>query len=59
MTTRKYYVASLKGKESKDTLIIDDLENREDTQLKQTRPVEDLEELNIDPNKLEWVVQVG
>lgn len=32
--TREYYVASLKGEGSKETLIVDDVEDRDDVQLK-------------------------
>lgn len=52
------YAATLKGKESKEALVIDDMENRDNVQLEQTVLVEDLEELNIDPNCPEWVIHV-
>lgn len=34
ITTRECYVASLKGKEIKETLVIDDMEGRDDIQMK-------------------------
>lgn len=55
---RECYMTSLKGKKLKEALIIDDSKDREDVLLKQTRPADNLEELNIDPNKLERVIQV-
>lgn len=55
---RDCYVASLKGKDSKEALIIEDMEERDDVQLKQTRLSKDLEELNIDPNCPKWMVHV-
>lgn len=42
MVARECYVASLKGKESKEALTIEDMEDRDDSQLKQTEPVKDL-----------------
>lgn len=52
------YVTSLKGKESREALVIEDMEDRDDDQLRRTRPVEDLEELGIDPNHPERVVHL-
>lgn len=34
MVARECYVASMKGKESKEALIIDNMEDRDDSQLK-------------------------
>lgn len=57
-TACEWYRASLKGKES-EALVIDDLEDREDPLSKQTGLVEDLEELSIDPERIERVFRVG
>lgn len=46
-------MASLKGNESKEAFIVEDMENRDDVQEKHTEPLEDLEELNIDPSRPE------
>lgn len=58
-TARECYVASLRGKELREALVIDDMKGRDDVQLKQTEPSKDLEELNINPNCPERVVHVG
>lgn len=49
----------MKGKESKEALIIDYMENKDDIQLQQTGLAEDLAELNINPSRLERIVHVG
>lgn len=50
-TAHKCYIVSLKRKESKEVLIINNLEDREEPQSKQTEHTKDLEELSIDPEK--------
>lgn len=57
--TSECYVTSLKGKESREALIIEDMEDRDDDQLRRTGPTEDLEELRINPNHPERVIHVG
>lgn len=57
--TRECYVTSLKGKEFREALVIEDMEDRDDDQLRRTRPTEDLKELGIDPNHPKQVVHVG
>lgn len=55
---RECYVTSLKGKESREALVIEDMEDRDDDQLRRIGPAEDLEELGIDPNHPERVVHL-
>lgn len=57
--TCECYVTSLKGKESREVLIIEDMEDRDYDQLRRTGPTEDLEKLDIDPNHPKRVVHVG
>lgn len=52
-------MASLKGKESREALVIEDMEDRDDDQLGRTGPAKDLEGLGIDPDHPERMVQVG
>lgn len=52
------YMASLKGKEFWEALVIEDMEDRDDDQLRRTGLVEDLEGLGIDPDHPERMVQV-
>lgn len=52
-------MASLKGKELREALIINDMDDRDDVQSKQIELAKDLEEINIDPKRPKRVVHVG
>lgn len=56
VTAHKCYTASLWGNWSKETLTIDDLESKEETQRELTGPMEELEELSINQKRLELIV---